>query len=436
MGIWPPSLGMILLLGLLVAWKPGYVPAQPPPAKDGPKGLSPLRDGSRPPRAGNRWALLIGINQYEHIGKLSYCAQDMAILAEKLILFGGYQPGCVRVLIDEVPEGWNPTRSSTLVRWRPDRGNIIIQLDRLLQEVKPEDTLLLAFSGHGKHDDKTGYTYLMPIEGIFNNLKWTAIPLDDLFREYLEKCKARQKIVIIDACHSGGRAGRGHDPGVGLDPSQIPAAQGMIELYSCKAEEESWEDSKLEQGVFSHFLAQAIEGAADREEAGNGDGYVTANEIYEYTQARVTQYVKGRFPKSQTPTMRGQVEGGTMILAARARGPGNSIPRTSPIDSTSCKEISSRRIWSLTPSAGSICPRPSPRRRDAFVAVADGTAEDPTAPVPAPGARSGPAAPLTHSRRAGSRQATDPSADRGIQPQCVRRSAGTAAGHVRREAVA
>lgn len=86
---------------------------------------------------GEFWALLIGINGYEHMPPLNYCARDMEVLAEALEQNCGYATENIRLLCDS--EGGQA----------PTRNNILLALSGFLQQAAAEDTVLIAFAGHG-----------------------------------------------------------------------------------------------------------------------------------------------------------------------------------------------------------------------------------------------------------------------------------------------
>ena len=141
---------------------------------------------------GQRWALLIGINRYEHMAHLRFCANDMVVLRDALQRHSGYEPQRIHLLSDADERGRAPTR-----------GNILIALKSFLKQAKPDDTVLVAFSGHGA--TLKGRSYLMPIDGdpSPDMVEHTGVPLR-LIHTFLDRCPAHQKVLILDACHSGG----------------------------------------------------------------------------------------------------------------------------------------------------------------------------------------------------------------------------------------
>ena len=131
---------------------------------------------------GNRYALLIGVNQYaKPIQSLRFCANDMKTLAASFQKIGVPEENIFLMTDDSEPER------------RPTRANIEWQIESIAQLMGEEDQLTIAFSGHGVMVD--GKSYLCPSDTDFEN-KNSILSRDWAF-EQLEKCAARQKIFIL-----------------------------------------------------------------------------------------------------------------------------------------------------------------------------------------------------------------------------------------------
>jgi hypothetical protein len=68
-------------------------------------------------------------------------------------------------------------------------------------------------------------------------------------------------------------------------------------------------DQDRRMSIFTKFLAEGLEGQADS----NQDDVVTLNELLVYVQNNVSEYVKARYDKEQTPMM-GKVKGAGEML--------------------------------------------------------------------------------------------------------------------------
>ena len=235
---------------------------------------------------GNRYALLIGVNQYaKPIQSLRFCANDMKTLAASFQKIGVPEENIFLMTDDSEPER------------RPTRANIERQIESIAQLMGEEDQLTIAFSGHGVMVD--GKSYLCPSDTDLENRD--SIVSRDWAFEQLEKCAARQKIFIVDACRDevafGGTKALGgaktlEDP-IGAE------THGFVLIASCDKKQQSWEDETLEHGVFTHFLAEGLAGAA-----GDEDGYVSILDLFQYASRKTKKYVFREFNRVQVPTFR------------------------------------------------------------------------------------------------------------------------------------
>ena len=70
-------------------------------------------------------------------------------------------------------------------------------------------------------------------------------------------------------------------------------------IAAAKPEQRSWEDEKLQHGIFTYHLLEALSGKADN----NEDGYVSIQEVVSYLQREVPRTVKLLGKEPQDPTM-------------------------------------------------------------------------------------------------------------------------------------
>ena len=248
-----------------------------------------------------KYAILIGIKTYldDIIRTLSYSIADVKSFYEVLIDpdRGGHNQENIRLMIDETPQ---PELS-------PIRSNIMSQASSLSSIATTKDQLLLYFSGHGV--EKKGKSFLLPQDARYNILNETAISIKWL-KETLISSNARVKILILDACHSGaikGKAVSGYMT-KGFQESIFPAPEGFAVLSSCKMNEVSWEDDKLEHGVFSYYLTEGLRGAADYDR----DLKVTITEANKYTFEKVSSWALSS-SKNQSPGLECNIYGDAVL---------------------------------------------------------------------------------------------------------------------------
>ena len=267
-----------------------------------------------------KWALLIGVNGYAEIRPLQYCVPDIEALKEKLTA-AGFREDHVFLLGDNAAE----------LKYKPTKINIERQLEGLVQLTRPDDLLVVAFSGHGVHLNDT--SYLCPADANLAKPHQTLVSLDKVYQT-LNSCPARQKLLLVDACRNDPYLGGDKGPeelansSEALAQSLLEPPKGILVLASCDKRQKSWEDDKLRHGVFMHFLLKGIEGAADREE-GNRDGKVSLLELYRYAEDRTKTYVFRSRNATQTPALKGEITGDYEIAAVSQRA-GSGPERPSP----------------------------------------------------------------------------------------------------------
>jgi uncharacterized caspase-like protein len=208
--------------------------------------LSILFALSCPATAGERFAVVVGINDYQRLGKLKTCVADAKALAsvlERQAGFGGDQ-GRVMVLTD---------RSAKLA----DVRNAIIRYTSK-DNIRPDDTVLVYFSGHGIHvkeRDGRNVNYLVPQNGDAlrdaQGRVHNAIPLAWV-REQLDACPATTKLLILDACHADSET-----KGIGGIAASLSSA---VMLLSCRADQMSHTDPSTGHSHFSLHLLQGLAG--------------------------------------------------------------------------------------------------------------------------------------------------------------------------------
>ena len=254
-------------------------------------------DPDRPPRA---WALLIGVNDYESedLESLSFCGHDAFELKDALCNYGGYESAHVALLTD-YKRGTRSKGSDVKIDGKPSRENILNKIDEFVRQVGPKDSLLFGFSGHGIAVDGQGY--LLPPESDPKDPASTAVPTSIVYSK-LRGCRG-ETIMVVDACQSGGhKSARGFRVDTAAISSGIENSDendnGIFGLFSCQSKQKSYEDAKLQHGVFTYYLIDAMKGRADA----NRDKAVTMDEVYNYLLEQVPEHVtKNRLGGEQKP---------------------------------------------------------------------------------------------------------------------------------------
>ena len=250
--------------------------------------------------AGNRWAVLVGVNQYEdksNYGKLSVCVNDVNAIAEHLKT-SSYDKKRVRLLTDNT-------------KALPKRNNILTTLQSVANATDSSDLLLFYYSGHG--DLFNGESFLVPRDGFYQSLADTGVLVSRVVH-IIKNAAASAKIIILDACHSGANIG-GKGPkimSVEFIQRVFEQAEGLAILASCKQGQLSYEWRVRERSIFTHHLLEAISGKADEDQK----GFVTVQDAYRYVVNGVKLWASQN-NLTQTPTLEYQVAGDIILADLR-----------------------------------------------------------------------------------------------------------------------
>ncbi len=261
--------------------------------------------------AGQRYALLIGIGKYIALPEITYAVADCQLLAETLAHYGGCEPDRMLIMSDDAPDDR-----------RPDAANLRSKLRQFLSLPREHDTLVIFFSGHGDviKVEQEERTCLLPSDASRENLQQAGLRITE-WHALLESCKAREKLLILDLYHAGDKA---DERAAMSQTAWSELGNGAMTLLACGPRQYSHEDTQLGHGLFVHFLAEGLRGAADEKMEGNRDGKVDVGEAFKYARNKVTQQTL-KSGTLQVPELCGKINE-RMILTTcdrnRMRGPG------------------------------------------------------------------------------------------------------------------
>jgi len=181
-------------------------------------------------------------------------------------------------------------------------------IDEFFDLKKPDDLLVLYFSGHGIRDE-LGSLYLAFKNTLHSRLRSTAVK-SDYIREAMDQSRSKRQVVILDCCNSGAFP-QGTKAEVGGVMGMAVAFQGYgrFVLTASDATQFAWEGDKVigetQNSLFTHFLVKGLEGAAD----GNADGKISVDELYDYVYEQIA-----RATPNQTPTKSASRQEGEIVL--------------------------------------------------------------------------------------------------------------------------
>jgi formylglycine-generating enzyme required for sulfatase activity len=192
-------------------------------------------------------------------------------------------------------------------------SSVIEEIDEFFDQKKPDDLLVLYFSGHGVKDE-IGSLYLAFKNTVRSRLRSTAIK-SDYIREAMDQSRSKRQVLILDCCNSGAFSeGTKSEIGGVMGMTKAFQGYGRFVLTASDATQFAWEGDKFigetNNSLFTHFLVKGLEGEADSD----GDGKITVDEIYDYTFQQISKVT----PK-QTPTKSSSKQEGEIILRENMR---------------------------------------------------------------------------------------------------------------------
>ena len=227
-----------------------------------------------------KYALIIGNNQYDDpkLAQLKTPAADSQALAKVLAdkSIGSF---------DEVTPLINKNESE-----------IRRAISAFLTNKKPDDLVLVYFSGHGVLDDR-GRLFLSLKDTETTLLKATAIP-STFISDEMDSCRSRRQILILDCCHSGAfaRGTKGEQKAV-TEATFEGSGYGRVVMTASDSTQYALEGDQIirqtDLSLFTHFLLEGLKtGEADTDH----DGHISLDEWYDYTYAKVVSETPRQIP--------------------------------------------------------------------------------------------------------------------------------------------
>jgi formylglycine-generating enzyme required for sulfatase activity len=239
--------------------------------------------------AGERWAICIGINDYEDrtIIDLKKARNDAKELGKVLKKYGQFDR--VYVMTDDL----NPRGEDY-----PKFMNIKRKMDFLKDHIDPEDLVLFSFSGHGIANSK-GEGFLVMADSYREDFQGSSIKVKEVI-EWLKEVKVKKSLLLLDACREQFQEGKALNLN-GLKASRFSQAEVGAVFYSTKSGWFSYEDAYGNFGVFTRYVIDGLKGQSDKSKiSGNEDGIITFSELASYVEEGVSNWALNK-GKRQRP---------------------------------------------------------------------------------------------------------------------------------------
>jgi hypothetical protein len=131
---------------------------------------------------GKYYAIVIGINQYEHLSELQTAVNDAKKIGRLLKDNFGFE---IRSLINK----------------RASRNSIVKTINEFRKILSSNDKLLIYYAGHGYFDKVTGKAYWLPTDAEkSDDTNWI---LAERVTSNLKRIDAKQILIVSDSCYSG-----------------------------------------------------------------------------------------------------------------------------------------------------------------------------------------------------------------------------------------
>lgn len=234
------------------------------------------------PEDERKFALVVGVENYQTIPKAEYAARD-ASSVRAYLKAEGYPDRNVIFLTDQ--QAGKASLEKYLEAWLP-------------RNTGADSTVFFYFSGHGAPDPTKGDAYLMPWDADSKFVATTGYPVRRLYAE-LNALKARRVLVAMDACFSGagGRSvlAKGARPLVSKVDEAGESVGRVGGLTASASDEITGTDDAAGHGLFTYELLRALDMRR---------GKATMKELFDSLSPNVRDAAR-RDNRDQTPQLIG-----------------------------------------------------------------------------------------------------------------------------------
>lgn len=243
------------------------------------------------------YAVILGVNKYETLANAPYADNDALLMKDYFEKVLGIPQGNIIMLTNN---------EVTLTKMKKIFNANYGDLQKVITKDKSE--IFVFFSGHGIPDKSGNNTYLMPYDGIKEDLENFAYSTTRLYDD-LVALAAKKVTVILDACFSG--SSRKSEK---IGEENLIAQKGIriimkkpwinnpdfVMIHSSTGEETSLGLDASETGLFTYYFCAALQGNADE----NSDKKITFGEIKKYVTEKVNEHSK-KISGTQNPEFKG-----------------------------------------------------------------------------------------------------------------------------------
>jgi len=239
----------------------------------------------------NAYAIVIGIENYrQKLPTADFATHDAQTMAEYLVKVFGYPEENVITLLND--NASNVDLAKYFEKWLPNN-------------VEPNGTVFVYYSGHGAPNPKTGDAYLVPYDGDPSFIDQTGYSLQRLYNA-LGKLPAKEVVVALDSCFSGagGRSvlAQGARPLViNLEKATV-LPRNLTVMSAASGDQISSTYQDKGHGLFTYFMLKGIK----TEDVTKPDGTIRIDDLFGYVKPQVERIARKNYNNEQSPQLMGQ----------------------------------------------------------------------------------------------------------------------------------
>jgi len=172
---------------------------------------------------------------------------------------------------------------------------------KLAEWVKPNQSrVYVYYAGHGAPGDKTGRSFLVPVDVDGSMIGIKGLALDTLYQN-LSKLPAESVTLVVEASFSGiSESGNVLNKMLpNLRPKETPVPDNLtVAIAGAPSQVASWEQD-ASHGLFTKYLLKGMSGDADRSPHGDGNGSASWTEVDAYLKATLSKLTRQYYGRRQ-----------------------------------------------------------------------------------------------------------------------------------------
>ena len=200
----------------------------------------------------NNWAIVIGINHYDHHPErqLNYAVPDAQLIYDFLCNHAGFAPDHILLCL-----GDQEYRTSSSY---PTYPTLLRLLNRELHpdRIGKVDRLWFFFGGHGV--SQNGRDYLLTSDSLLEDIELKiALPIDEVIAS-MRRHQAADIVLILDNCRQQQGSRKFVADDIGKQTIELAQSRGITTIFSCDYGQYSYELASLKQGTFTYALVEGL----------------------------------------------------------------------------------------------------------------------------------------------------------------------------------